>query len=85
MTHGIAVSDDLRIAILGMDALGVPRTDICNYTGMSRCSIRRYVQVYQETGVFSGKQSEGRKPVLSTGDIEVGSLSIMIGLLFTHS
>lgn len=68
------ISDDLRMAVLQMDAHGEPTDKICAYTGVSLRSVQRFIQIYHETGEYRSKRSTGRRPVLSAQDLEVRQL-----------
>jgi hypothetical protein len=72
MPRGKTISDDLRMAIIRMDLLGVPKVDIQSYTGVPLRSIQRYTQIYRETGEYRSKKSTGRRAVLTTHDVAVG-------------
>jgi hypothetical protein len=72
MPRGKTISDDLRMAIIRMDLLGVPKVDIQSYTGVPLRSVQRYTQIYRETGEYCSKKSTGRRGVLTTHDVEVG-------------
>lgn len=66
-----AVSEDLRWAIIKMDAFGVARHDICHWTGVSLRSVQRFVQLWKEKGVTGSKKSTGRRSKISSDDFMV--------------
>lgn len=61
MPRGVQISDDLRLAIIRMDLLGVNRLDICKYTGTTLRSIQRYVKAYLEGGEYASKTPGERR------------------------
>jgi len=72
MPRGVAVSRDLRMAIINMYSLGVPTVTISRYTGVSRRAIQYFVAFYNKHGTVKEEQPRpGRKRKLSYNDIKV--------------
>ncbi|PVF91026.1 Homeodomain-like protein [Serendipita vermifera] len=56
MGYTTAISQDLRIAIIRMDALKVPTKLISNYTGIALRTVQLIIAIYNLTGEYGPKK-----------------------------